>query len=90
MIYDIEKKLWTDPEISHETPKWNSTGVMVPCIPSWKYFIFGGSVGQFEEGGNRTGSRIVDDSFFLDVEMRKWLPVQLEHGAKGEKPIRPK
>lgn len=78
MIYDIEKKTWTDPEISHEIYKWNMTGIMVPSIPSWKYFIFGGSVGNFEEGGNRTSSRIVDDSFYLDVDQRKWLGVQLE------------
>jgi dynein heavy chain len=75
MIYDIEKKQWIDPEISHETPKWNMTAIIVPCIPSWKYFIFGGSVGNFEEGGNRTGSRIVDDSFYLDVDTRKWYSV---------------
>jgi len=74
VIFDIEKKMWWDPEISHETPKWNLTGIMVPSIPSWKYFIFGGSVGTFEDGGNRTGSRMVDDTFVLDVnvETKKW------------------
>jgi dynein heavy chain len=40
---------------------------MAASIPSWKYFIFGGSVGSFEEGGNRTNSRFVDDSWVLDV-----------------------
>lgn len=72
MIFDIEKRQWIDPEISHEVPKWNLTGIMVPSIPSWKYFIFGGSVGTFEEGGNRTGSRITDDTFVLDVDTKKW------------------
>jgi dynein heavy chain len=41
---------------------------MVPSIPSFKYFIFGGSVGNFEEGGNRTGSKLVDETYVLDVE----------------------
>ena len=72
MIFDIEKKTWIDPEISHESCKWNLTGIMVPSIPSWKYFIFGGSVGNFGDGENRTGSRIVDDSFVLDVDTKKW------------------
>jgi dynein heavy chain len=81
--------MWIDPEISHETPKWNLTGIMVPSIPSWKYFIFGGSVGTFEDGGNRTGSRIVDDAFVLDVDTKKWQSVQLEQ-IDNKKPIRPK
>jgi len=50
---------------------------MAPSIPSWKYFIFGGSVGSFEEGGNRTGSRFVDDVFYLDVEKLKWSYIDL-------------
>ena len=34
---------------------------------SWKYFIFGGSIGNFEEGGNRTVSKMSDDVFYLDI-----------------------
>lgn len=45
IIYDIEKDEWIDPELTHEIPKWNAGGIMTPSIPSWKYFIFGGSVG---------------------------------------------
>jgi dynein heavy chain len=93
-LYDIEKNQWVDPEISHESPKWNHTGIMVPSIPSYKYFIFGGSVGNFEEGGNRTGSRLVDETFVLDVDIKdkdskKWSPVVLEH-PEGQKPLKPK
>nr|SYZ35238.1 PtDNAH9b [Paramecium tetraurelia] len=86
IIYDINNNSWVDPEISHEIPKWNMAGIMVPSIPSWKYFIFGGQVGNFEEGGNRTASRLVDDTFVLDVDAKKWSPVQLEE----EKPVKPK
>ena len=45
MIYDIEKNEYIDPEVVHESPKWNHSAVLAPSIPSWKYFIFGGSVG---------------------------------------------
>jgi len=78
MIYDIEKDEWIDPEIAHEIPKWNMSGIMAPSIPSWKYFVFAGSVGSFEEGGNRTNSRYVDDSFFLDVDTLSWNSINLE------------
>jgi len=50
MIYNIDKDEWIDPELTHEIPKWNTCGIMAFSIPSWKYFIFGGSVGSFEEG----------------------------------------
>lgn len=79
MIYDTEKNTWTDPEISHDIPKWNLCGIMAPSIPSWKYFIFGGSVGAFEEGGNRTNSRFVDDVWCLDVDTLEWQGVKLDN-----------
>lgn len=56
---------------------------MTPSIPSWKYFIFGGSVGSFEEGGNRTTSRYVEDTFYLDVDDLEWKNVDLEKEEDG-------
>lgn len=50
---------------------------MAPSIPSWKYFIFGGSVGSFEEGGNRTVSRYVNDTYYFDVNAQDWRTVNL-------------
>lgn len=44
---------------------------MVPAIPRWKYFSFGGSTGNFEDGGNRTVSKISDDAYYLDIENEK-------------------
>lgn len=29
MIYDIKNMAWIDPELSHETPRWNHVGIMV-------------------------------------------------------------
>jgi hypothetical protein len=62
----------------HEIPKWNCCGIMAPSIPSWKYFIFGGSCGSFEEGGNRTASKFVDETFYLDIDNLKWNIVHPE------------
>lgn len=50
---------------------------MAPSIPSWKYFIFGGSIGSFEEGGNRTTSKYVDDAQYFDVDKLDWKSVDL-------------
>jgi dynein heavy chain len=64
---------------------------MAPSIPSWKYFIFGGSIGSFEDGGNRTTSRFVDDTWYLDVDYMQWKKVILEDSNGGkEKGTRPK
>jgi dynein heavy chain len=63
---------------------------MAPSIPSWKYFIFGGSVGSFEEGGNRTSSRYVDDTFYLDVDEMEWRAVELENEEDGKHVLKPK
>ncbi len=92
IIYDIEKDEWVDPELTHEIPKWNVGGIMTPSIPSWKYFIFGGSVGQFEDGGNRANSKYVDDSWVLDIDGLYWSVVSLENEDSKDKSnsVRPK
>lgn len=90
MIYNIETNEWTDPELSHEVPKWNLAAIMAPSIPSWKYFVFGGSVGSFEEGGNRTTSKFVDDVFYLDIDSMEWRSVNLEPDDDSKKIVRPK
>ena len=51
---------------------------MAPSIPSWKYFIFGGSCGNFFEGSNRTASRYVKDTWYLDTDSLSWVPVKME------------
>lgn len=86
-IFDILNNTWVETEVTHEIPRWYHSGLIVPAIPSWKYFIFGGSVGNFEEGGNRTLSRINDDSYVLDLNLKnikslKWEPVSLENPEK--------
>lgn len=63
---------------------------MAPSIPSWKYFIFGGSVGSFEEGGNRTTSRYVEDIYYLDVDYMDWKTVNLETESDNKTVVKPK
>ncbi len=77
-VYDIENETWTDPEVNHEIPKWNLNGCLAPSIPSWKYFIFGGSCGTFFEGNNRTGSKYSNETFYFDIDYESWVPVKLE------------
>ena len=83
-IYDIKKNEWIDPEIQYDIPRWNHSGVMVFAIPSWKYFIFGGSVGTFDEGTPRTLGKLTDDLHVLDIETMKWSVVALD--AEDNKP----
>jgi len=84
-LYDINNNVWVDPELSHEIPRWYHSAIVVPAIPSWKYFVFGGSIGNFEEGGNRTTSRMTDDAYVLDIpdiKNMKWYPINIV----GERP----
>lgn len=55
---------------------------IAPSIPSWKYFIFGGSTGSFYEGVNRTNSKLNDDIWYLDIDSAKWNLVSLESASK--------
>jgi len=64
---------WINPDLSHEIPRWYHSSICVPAIPSWKFFVFGGSTGQFAEGENRTLSRLNDEIFYLDVPDLKGL-----------------
>jgi len=90
MIFDIANDEWVDPDVSHEMPKWNLCAIMAPSIPSNKYFIFGGSVGSFEEGGNRSTSKYVDDTFYLEMDTLEWKNVELENEDDGKTIVKPK
>ena len=76
-IYDIKGNKWIDAEISHEVPRWNHSSVMVKAIPSWKFFVFGGSVGSFVEGHARNLGKFSDDLYFFDIQNKKWATIPL-------------
>jgi len=47
-------------------------------------------VGSFEEGGNRTISRFVEDTFYLDIDFLEWKNVNLEPEDDGKTIEKPK
>lgn len=58
--------------------------MLVKAIPSNKFFVFGGSYGNFEEGGNRTSSKMSNDTYVLDMNINsfatmKWKTVEFEN-----------
>jgi hypothetical protein len=40
--------------------------------PAWKYFVFGGSVGVFEDGTDRTLGSFTNSLHVFDVEGDNW------------------
>jgi dynein heavy chain len=50
LAYKFDKKEWVGGDISVEDVyRWNHCGLEVEAVPSWKYFVFAGSSGQFDE-----------------------------------------
>ena len=48
-LFNITTWEWIIPDIFNETPRWHFTAVMVEAIPSWRYFIFRGEIGDFPD-----------------------------------------
>lgn len=80
-MYDIAANEWKDLELSHEIPRWYHSGILVKAIPSNKFFVFGGSTGNFEEGGNRTSSKMSDETYVLDMNLdaMKWKSISFDN-----------
>lgn len=36
--------------INLDLPRWNHAAILIPALPRWKLFFFGGSAGYFDEG----------------------------------------
>ena len=86
--FDLDSKMWTDPDIYNEIPRWNHSAIMVEAIPSWKYFIFGGETGEFPEGGPRNFGTCVNTACYLDIETMHWTTMQIEN-EDSDNPIVP-
>ena len=67
------------------TPRWNHSGIMVEAIPSWKYFVFGGSQGEFPENGPRNFGAYSSESAFLDVSSMKFQPITTEDAESPQR-----
>jgi dynein heavy chain len=72
MQYDLEKKEWYDPDCMHEVHRWNQSSFLVPAIPTWKFFIFGGEQAEYQEGTARAFGTYVNTSAILDLGTMRW------------------
>jgi dynein heavy chain len=72
MQFDLEKKEWYDPDCMHEVHRWNHSSYLVPAIPTWKFFIFGGEQAEYTEGTARAFGQYVNTSALLDMGTLRW------------------
>jgi len=93
-IYKIDENEWIDPEFDYDIPRWNHAAHMYQHPPMWKYFVFGGSTGTFDESEPRTLGSFTDTLHVFDVSQDQWTGVvaPLEIGEKAgplAKPVKP-
>ena len=88
-LFNMTTRGWTIPDIFNETPRWNFTAVMVEAIPSWKYYVFGGEIGDFPDGGQRRFGNTVNSSCVLDIDTMSWMTIRTEDDDKEEGPFLP-
>jgi len=93
-IYKIEENEWIDPEFDYDIPRWNHAAHMYKHPPSWKYFVFGGSTGTFDESEPRTLGSFTDTLHVFDVSKDQWVgsvaPLELgEDAGPLSQPVKP-
>ena len=76
--FDTTTNEWHDLELWYGIPRWNMSAVYVEAIPSDKFFIFGGSVGEFDEGAQRNLGTMTNEIFVLDKNSMKIHAVEPE------------
>jgi len=86
LIFDLEKKEWSDPDIYNEIHRWNHCSVLVEAIPTWKFFIFGGECAEYNEGNPRAFGEYVNSSCFLDLGTVKWTTYASDKDLYPEMP----
>jgi len=59
---------WTETEFDYDIPRWNHASHMYAYPPAWKYFVFGGSTGIFDESVPRNIGRYTNSLHVFDVE----------------------
>lgn len=77
--YHLEKGEWNNTNMSHETLfVWNHSAFEVEAVPSWKYFIFGGSSCQFDETKPRERAKCINNVYVCDLDSQIIEEVKLE------------
>jgi len=77
-MFNTETLEWTDPELFHGEPRRNHAAIFVEAIPSNKYFIFGGSCAEFEEGQHRHLGEYSSEMLCIDINTMTFSSVHLE------------
>lgn len=67
-MFNYEKNSWCEINLNFETPRWNHQAVVVPALPEWKLFIFGGSSAFFEEGAPRNFGSVLNSILYVDLK----------------------
>jgi dynein heavy chain len=68
----LNKNEWYEPDITFGLPRWNHCSVLVPAIPTWKFFVFGGEQLEYNEGADRRFGDYTDTSTYLDLGAIRW------------------
>ena len=66
-VFDFEENAWAELNINFDTPRWNHCGLVIPALPHWKLFIFGGSSAYFEEGTPRNFGSQVNSAVYVNL-----------------------
>ena len=66
-VFDFDDNAWTELNINFDTPRWNHCGLVIPALPHWKLFLFGGSSAYFEEGTPRNFGSQVNSTVYVDL-----------------------
>lgn len=79
LAYKFDKKEWVGADISVEDVyRWNHCGIEVEAVPSWKYFVYAGSSGQFDETKPRERGVARNDVYVFDLDSKKVDEVKLD------------
>lgn len=71
-IYNLTTNDWMETEFDYDIPRWNHSSFMYAYPPAWKYFVFGGSTGVFDESVPRTTGSFTNSLHVFDVEGEQW------------------
>lgn len=70
--FDLAKNEWFEPDINYGIPRWNHCATLVPAIPTWKFFVFGGEQLEYNEGAPRRFGDYTNSSTYLDMGTIAW------------------
>jgi dynein heavy chain len=66
-VFEYEKNIWNEINLNFDMPRWNHSAIVIPALPQWKLFIFGGSSAYFEEGAPRHFGKVLNSVMYLDL-----------------------